>query len=101
LGVEVHALKIQRNGLSNTLANLTYVYKLQLNNSTFFLPGITIGFGSNSININDFIFEDQLNATTGFINTETIDPLGNDLGNVNYLDLGASFIVHSNRYILG
>lgn len=101
LGLELNALGIQSNGLSKTVVNLAYVYKIQLSNTTYFLPAINLGFGSANVNINDFIFEDQLNATTGFINTETIDPLGSRLNNVNYFDLGASFIIHSDRMMTG
>lgn len=85
----------------DTLASLAYVYKVQLSTDLYFLPAISLGMGSSRVNINDFVFEDQLNATTGFINTESIDPLGDRLSNVNYFDLGASFIIHSTRFMTG
>ena len=52
-----------------------------------FLPAVTIGFGSSSVNPENLIFEDQLNTATGFINTESIDPLAPVISNVNYFDL--------------
>ncbi len=101
LGVDVNSFKIQNTGLTINLANLSYVYKLQFDNDLYFLPAVTIGFGSQSVNPENLIFEDQLNTATGFINTESIDPLAPVISNVNYLDLGASFILHSDRFMAG
>ena len=74
LGVDINSFKIQTTGLTSNLANVSYVYKLQFDNDTFFLPAVTVGFGSSSVNPANLIFEDQLNTSTGFINTESIDP---------------------------
>ncbi len=101
LGVDVNSFKIQNTGLTINLANLSYVYKLQFDNDLYFLPAVTIGFGSQSVNPENLIFEDQLNTATGFINTESIDPLAPVISNVNYLDLGASFLLHSDRFMAG
>ncbi|MGB2397760.1 MAG: type IX secretion system membrane protein PorP/SprF [Flavobacteriaceae bacterium] len=101
LGVDINSFKIQNTGLTLNLANLSYVYKLQLDNDLFFLPAVTIGFGSSSVNPENLIFEDQLNTGSGLINTESIDPLAPVISNVNYMDLGASFIVHSDRFMAG
>ena len=49
----------------------------------------------------NLIFEDQLNMSTGFISTETIDPLAPLIANINYFDLGASFIIHNEFYMIG
>ena len=35
--------------------------------------------GSSAFNVSSLIFEDQLNRSTGFISTETADPLANRL----------------------
>ncbi len=101
LGLDVNSFKIQNTGLTINLANLSYVYKLQFDNDLYFLPAVTIGFGSQSVNPENLIFEDQLNTATGFINTESIDPLAPVISNVNYLDLGASFLLHSDRFMAG
>jgi hypothetical protein len=87
--------------LTTNLANISYVYKLQFDNNTYFLPAVTIGFGSSSVNPANLIFEDQLNTSTGFINSESIDPLAPVISNVNYFDLGASFILHTDKYLAG
>lgn len=39
--------------------------------------------------------------TTGFISSETIDPLGQSIGRISYLDLTASFLVHSSTFFAG
>ena len=101
LGMDVNSFKIQNTGLTINLANLSYVYKLQFDNDLYFLPAVTLGFGSQSVNPENLIFEDQLNTATGFINTESIDPLAPVISNVNYLDLGASFLLHSDRFMAG
>ena len=101
LGLDVNSFKIQNTGLTINLANLSYVYKLQFDNDLYFLPAVTLGFGSQSVNPENLIFEDQLNTATGFINTESIDPLAPVISNVNYLDLGASFLLHSDRFMTG
>ena len=101
LGVDINSFKIQTTGLTTNLANISYVYKLQFDNNTYFLPAITIVFGSSSVNPANLIFEDQLNTSTGFINSESIDPLAPVISNVNYFDLGASFILHTEKYMAG
>lgn len=101
LGFDVNSLKVASNDLTVNIFKFTYVYKIQVSSKTYFLPAITLGIGNKQVNKESLIFEDQLNVTTGFINTETIDPLGEIVENVNYLDLGASFLVHNQSYILG
>lgn len=101
LGADVNSFKIENTGLTLNLANISYVYKLQFDNNLFFLPAVTIGFGSSSVNPENLIFEDQLDTATGFINSESIDPLAPVISNVNYLDLGASFILHSDQFMAG
>ena len=40
LGVDINSFKIQTTGLTTNLANISYVYKLQFDNNTFFLPAL-------------------------------------------------------------
>ena len=101
LGVDINSFKIQTTGLTTNLANISYIYKLQFDNNTFFLPAVTIGFGSSSVNPANLIFGDQLVGTNGLINPETGDDLAPKISSINYFDLGASFILHSDRYMAG
>lgn len=66
----------------------------------FFLPAVTVGFGSSQVNPENLIFEDQL-LIPGSINPETLDPLAPNISSVNYFDLGASFILHTDKYLAG
>ena len=60
-----------------------------------------MGLGSSRVNVENLIFEDQLNTATGFISTESIDPLAPLISSVNYFDLAASFIIHNEYYMVG
>jgi len=100
LGIDMNSFKIQTTGLTTNLFNLSYIYKLQFDNNTFFLPAVTVGFGSSQVNPENLIFEDQL-LIPGSINPETLDPLAPNISSVNYFDLGASFILHTDKYLAG
>lgn len=100
LGIDMNSFKIQTTGLTTNLFNLSYIYKLQFDNNTFFLPAVTVGFGSSAVNPENLIFEDQL-LIPGSINPETLDPLAPNISSVNYFDLGASFILHTDKYLAG
>ena len=76
LGFDINSLKVVSNDLSINIFKFTYVYKIQVSNRTYFLPALTLGVGNNQFDKESLVFEDQLDVTTGFINTETINPLG-------------------------
>lgn len=101
LGVDFNSFRIDRPGLIINRGNLSYIYKVQLKNRLFFLPSISLGIGSSQYNDQTIIFEDQLDQATGFINTQTIDPTGLMPKSSSYFDLGASFIIHSDEYLVG
>jgi hypothetical protein len=101
LGIDVNSFRLNNSGLTSSLANFSYIYKIQLTNYTFFLPGITVGFGGSNVNVENLIFEDQLNTASGFISTESLDPLAPIITASNYFDLGASFIIHNEYYMVG
>ena len=101
LGFELNTNKIQNSELSSTLARFSFVYVVQLNSTTFFLPSVSLGYRNTNVILNGLVFEDQINQTTGFISPETIDPLGQRLGKQTYPDLGASFLVHSEKFFAG
>ncbi len=56
MGIDVNSSKLNDTGLNSSLANFSYVYKIQLSNYTFFLPGITVGLGSSRVNIENLVF---------------------------------------------
>lgn len=100
LGVDVNSFKMEKSGYGQTLANITYVYKLQLDNYLFFLPAITGGLASKQFNPDNLTFGDQLSIGTGQL-LESNDPLASIITNANYFDLGASFLLHSEDFMAG
>ena len=101
LGLYVYSLKMDNTGLVNTKPRLSYIYKIQFDNEVYFLPSLTLGLGSSRIDTGKLIFEDQISLVSGFLQTESQDPIIDQIGSSNYMDLGASFIVHSNNYLFG
>ncbi len=101
LGIDVYSLTMDNVGLSNTKPSLSYIYKVQLDNELYFLPSITLGMGSNRLDNSKLIFEDQLSLVSGYLQTESQDPLSQINANISYLDLGASFIIHSSNFLIG
>ncbi len=100
LGVDVNSFAMEKSGYGQTIANLTYVYKLQLDNYLFFLPAITGGLATKQFNPDNLTFGDQLSIGTGQL-LESNDPLASIISNVNYFDLGASFLLHSEDFMAG
>ena len=105
IGLDINSFKIQSTGYNTSLVNLSYVYKLQLDNNLFLLPAVTIGFGSRGVNPGNLILEDQiigLGIPFGTIGQETSDELVLAMINKsNYFDLGASFLIHNEKYLAG
>tara|TARA_Y100000389_G_scaffold204221_1_gene255657 strand:+ start:474 stop:1478 length:1005 start_codon:yes stop_codon:yes gene_type:complete len=102
LGLDVYSLRMDNTGLVNTKPTLSYIYKIQLDNQLYFLPSISLGLGSSRLDTGKLIFEDQLSTISGFLQAQSNDPiLQAGIGSANYVDLGASFIVHSSNYLFG
>ena len=101
IGLDVYSLRMDNTGLINTKPTVSYIYKIQLDNDVYFLPSLSIGFGGSRIDTGKLVFEDQLSLVSDFLQTESQDPLVSQIGNSNYMDLGASFLVHSSNYLVG
>ncbi|SCX98288.1 type IX secretion system membrane protein, PorP/SprF family [Nonlabens sp. Hel1_33_55] len=101
-GIGVSALS-QRERFSNfslTQANVSYAYKVDLDDRWTFRPGVEVGYGFKSFNFNNLVLEDQINLNSGTVNPSSVDALSiND--KVNYLDLSASLLVHDENLWLG
>ena len=76
LGIDLNSYRIQNFDLTSTQARLNFVYIIQINSTIYFLPSLSLGYNNVSLTVPNFIFEDQINQTTGFISSETSDPLG-------------------------
>lgn len=94
LGLEYMNTKLNNSGLSSSMASLSYIYKLQLENQWYVYPGITAGFSNINFDYNGLIFSDQINILTGQVNTQTSDPVL-AIQNMGYVDFGASFMAHN------
>ena len=101
IGLDVNSIRMDNTGLTNTKPTVSYIYKIQVDNDVYFLPSISAGFGSSRIYTGKLVFEDQLSLVSGFLQTESQDPLVSQIGDSNYMDLGASFLVHSSNYLVG
>jgi type IX secretion system PorP/SprF family membrane protein len=101
LGFDIYSLTMDNTGLVNTKPSLSYIYKVQLDNELYFLPSLSLGVGNSRVDRNKLIYEDQLSLVSGYLQTESNDPLSNQIGNSNYMDLGASLLVHSSDFLIG
>ncbi len=94
LGLDYMSSKVVNGGYSNNKVNLSYVYKLQLENDWLFYPGVTAGYVTNRYDYGELVFSDQIDILTGQVNTMTTDPvLATD--NIGYIDFGVSFMAHN------
>ena len=96
LALDVNSTKISQFGYSISQANLHYIYKARLSYEWTFNPSISVGFGNSRLDYSSLVFEDQINVLTGYIAGVSRDPINVD-NKINYLDVGASGVVHNNR----
>ena len=101
LGVDVNSLKIQNSDRTYNNVKLSFIYQVQLTSEWYFLPSVSLGFTNSSFNITNFIFEDQINVTTGLITASSDDPLSERLVNLDYLDLGTTMLIHNHELLFG
>jgi type IX secretion system PorP/SprF family membrane protein len=83
-------------GWRTTNVNLLYSYKLQLNKNWMFSPGLSFGYGINGLDRSKLTMGDGLEY-----NNQSLDPDLNRLGNQQYFDFSAGFIVYSSVYWVG
>lgn len=96
LALDVNSTKISQFGYSISQANLHYIYKARLSYEWTFNPSISVGYGNSRLDYSSLVFEDQINVLTGYIAGVSRDPINVD-NKINYLDVGASGVVHNNR----
>lgn len=101
LGIELNSFTIEKSGLALNDFLFTYAYHLRVTNNTYLLPSVRLGIANSQLDTQNVIFEDQLNSVTGFINSESIDPLSDLQGATRYFHMAASFLVHNEEYLIG
>ncbi len=95
-GVLLTTDKMGSAGWRTTNVNLLYSYKLQLNKEWMFSPGLAFGYGINGLDRSKLTMGDGLEY-----NNQSLDPDLNRLGNQQYFDFSAGFIVYSSVYWFG
>lgn len=100
LGVSILNHKETKTRYNFTQANLNYSYAIQLNETWFFRPSISLGFGNKDFGFQNLLLEDQINIFDGIINTTSIDPaLLNE--KINFFDFSTSFLFNNERTWIG
>lgn len=88
--------KMGSAGWRTTNVNLLYSYKIQLNKNWLFSPGLSFGYGINGLDRTKLTMGDGLEY-----NNQSLDPDLNRLGNQQYFDFSAGFIVYNSVYWFG
>ena len=102
LGADFRSLENEALELRENIARLSFVYHLPLSSKWIALPSLSLGYTQFSSRSEKLILEDQIDVLTGFTAVQSSDPLvhGAQL-NINYFDVNAGVLVHSNKYIFG
>jgi type IX secretion system PorP/SprF family membrane protein len=74
--------------------NMAYSYKVEIDYTWSFRPGLEVGYGRKSYNFKNLLLEDQINTATGAISSSSVD-LGalNQKDNINFFDVSAGFVI--------
>ncbi|MDZ4714332.1 MAG: type IX secretion system membrane protein PorP/SprF [Cytophagales bacterium] len=88
--------KMGSAGWRTTTVNMLYSYKIRLNDKLVFSPGLSFGYGINGLD------RSKLNMGDGLeFNGQSLDPDLNRLGNQQYFDFSAGFMIYSEIYWIG
>ncbi len=95
-GIMATTDKMGSAGWRTTNVNLLYSYKIQLNKQWLFSPGLSFGYGINGLDRSKLTLGDGLEY-----NNQSLDPDLQRLGNQQYFDFSAGFIMYSSIYWIG
>lgn len=87
-------------GLTSTNLNFIYSYKVHLENKWVFTSGLSFGYANRNIDFDRLVFGDQLDFDNDG-QAPTLDQSANRLGNANYFDFGAGFLLYSKSFWVG
>lgn len=101
IGLMVSHDRAGTGALTFTSASLQYAYEIRLSRKVSLRPALSVGFGSNFLDIDKLTFIDQLAREDDGVTT--LDP---DRGRfaqepVNYPDFGAGFLIFSDVFWFG
>jgi type IX secretion system PorP/SprF family membrane protein len=83
-------------GWRTTTVGLNYSYKLRVTDKLVFSPGLTFGYGINGLDRSKLSFGDGLE-----FNGQSLDPLQQRLGNTQYFDFSAGFVLYNKSLFFG
>lgn len=88
------------NQYSFNQINFNYALGIQISDSWYFRPSISLGIGSKDYGFQNLLLEDQINVNTGGINTGSIDPiLLNE--QTNFFDFSSSILFNNENSWFG
>lgn len=88
--------KMGSAGWRTTTVNLNYSYKVRLNEKLVFSPGLSFGYGTNGLDRSKLQLGDGLE-----FNGVSLDPSLQQLGNTQYFDFSAGFVLYSKSLFFG
>lgn len=93
-GVSILNQHESNTSYNHSQVNLNYAYRVRLNRDWYFRPAVEIGFGMKSYGFQNLVLADQINISTGIVNTISMDPL---LLNekVSFVDFTAGLLFHN------
>lgn len=91
--------KMGSAGWRTTNVDLLYSFKLQVNKNWMFSPGLSFGYGINGLDRSKLTMGDQLEYNNRPIDSS--DPDLKALGNQQYFDFGAGFVLYNSVYWVG
>lgn len=75
IGVSFLSQRESFTDYSFSQVNVSYAYKVELDDEWMMRPAIEVGWGNKSYGFQNIVLEDQLNINTGVIDATSIDPL--------------------------
>jgi len=101
VGLNVSHDRAGTGALTYTNVSLQYAYELNITRKISLRPAVTIGYGSNFLDINRLTFGDQLARQDGGQTTLDPDRARFQQDPVAYPDLGAGFLVYAEKFWIG
>ena len=102
MGLGVSFLNQTESGSNYTFNQINFNYSMafQLNDTWFFRPSISAGFGMKNYGFQNTLLEDQINLNNNSINTSSIDPIV--LGaQRNFFDFSSSILFNNDDSWIG
>jgi type IX secretion system PorP/SprF family membrane protein len=97
-GILATSDKMGSAGWRTNTVGLNYSYKVRLTKKIVFSPGLYFGYGINGLDRSKLQFGDALDFS---FNGQSLDPALQRLGNTQYFDFGAGFVLYNKDLFLG